>query len=528
MEHFLVLGARGSYPVYGERYRRYGGSTTCFSLETDQGILLVDAGTGLTGLGDALVQRQTLPPITLLFTHMHLDHIAGLPAFKPLLRKDARVTIVADQAVLGDWHKTLTTVISQPVWPVNLSDFGAALAFEEFPRGALSRYGLTITRCAVSHPQGCLSYRIQTRTRSIVIATDREHGDAELDKKFTDFCQGADVLIHDAQYTPDELAARTGWGHSTWEASARTAVKCGVKRLVLVSHDPSRSDEQVDAVLTLARQVFPATAAGAENTTLEALFEPPKPADTASAVAAPAPVDENGPVKFRYQFTFRSGDVKTFEARLAAGTMQLEQPARTDWPDWTRLSNNKCSNCPLNEAESPHCPAATSMADTIEYFAQSNSIEQVDVRIDAGERQYVKRCALPEAVSSLIGIYMTTSGCPVMAKFRPMVRFHLPFATLEETRYRVLSMYLLAQYLRAKRGASAEWDGKGIGPLVEEIRTVNDYFSKRLRTTNIEDATLNAIVRLDAFADVIAFTVDQHMLETLEPLFRAYLPGQAP
>jgi hypothetical protein len=123
-----------------------------------------------------------------------------------------------------------------------------------------------------------------------------------------------------------------------------------------------------------------------------------------------------------------------------------------------------------------------------------------------------------------MGIYMTTSGCPVMARFRPMVRFHLPFATMEETRYRVLSMYLLAQYLRKRRGAPPDWDAKGILEIYEAIRTVNQDFSKRLRATQIEDATLNAIVRLDAFADIIAFTVDQHMLETLEPLFQAYLP----
>ena len=258
----MIHGARGSYPVAGEQVRRYGGATSCFSLETADGLLIVDAGTGIASLGDALAQRATLPPITILLTHFHLDHLIGIPAFKPLARRDARVTFMADTACAGDWPRLLTTLIGKPWWPVELKAFGASIQFEPLPDGALARYGLAISRCPVWHPQGCVSYRIETPTRTIVLATDREHGDAAQDQAFAAFCRGADVLIHDAQYTSDEHAGRRGWGHSTGEQGARVAADVGVKQLVLVSHDPSRSDDDVDRIVEQAQRTFPNAVGG--------------------------------------------------------------------------------------------------------------------------------------------------------------------------------------------------------------------------------------------------------------------------
>jgi phosphoribosyl 1,2-cyclic phosphodiesterase len=265
MATFTIHGARGSYPVDGAAFRRYGGSTSCFSLETAQGLLVVDAGTGIAALGDALSRRPALPPITILLTHLHLDHIIGIPSFRPLFRKEASVTFMADPACAGDWQGALTTVAGKPFWPVELLNFGAAIRFEDLPEGPLSRYGVRVTRRQARHPQGCLSYRLEADGRAIVIATDREHGDAGLDAGARELCQGADVLIHDAQYTPEEYAGRRGWGHSTWEHGARLAVESRVKRLILVSHDPGRSDEEVDRIVAQARAVFPQTIAGAEG-----------------------------------------------------------------------------------------------------------------------------------------------------------------------------------------------------------------------------------------------------------------------
>jgi hypothetical protein len=233
------------------------------------------------------------------------------------------------------------------------------------------------------------------------------------------------------------------------------------------------------------------------------------------------------PVTFQYQFTFSSGELKVFSIQLDPATLRILQPPRSSYPDWTRLGHHQCANCPLAESEHPRCPAAASLVEVIEQFGKSLSIEEVEVRIQVEERQYLKRCSLQEAVSSLIGIYMVTSGCPVMAKLRPMVRFHLPFSTLEETRYRAISMYLLAQYFLARRGQDPDWTLTRFVKLYEEILTVNSAFAKRLATARVEDASLNAIVRLDAVASSIAFTVDQQILDELEQLFQAYLGGPA-
>jgi phosphoribosyl 1,2-cyclic phosphodiesterase len=520
MARLTIHGARGSYPVSGDRFRRYGGSTTSISLETSSGVLVIDAGTGFGSLGDILNSRSTLPPVTLLLTHVHLDHLVGLPSFKPLLRADCCLTIMGDTAVLGDWKAALRQLVRPPLWPVGWNAFPASVAFEELPRKVFERHGIAIRRAPIRHPQGALGYRLEADGRAIVIGTDREHGDPVLDRQFLEFCAGADVLLHDAQYTPEELPARRGWGHSTWRQAAELAREAKVKQLVLVSHDPVRSDEEIDRITALAREAFPNTIAGREGLVVDA--DAPLPA------AAPSAMSEgpDAPLVFRYQLTAPDGAMQTFTVPLDRSTLQLIQPPRDSYPAWTQLAFHKCPNCPLDEARSPRCPAAVSLIDVVDAFRASQSIEEVVVDVETPDRRYSKRCSLQEVVSSLIGLHMAASGCPVMAKLRPMVRSHLPFSTLEDTRYRALSMYLLAQYFIARRGGMADWDMDRLVALYEDVLKVNTHFFKRLLSLGLEDASLNAIVRLDSFAGTIAFTVDEHILDELEQLFRAYLEPQ--
>ena len=262
---FTIHGARGSYPVAGARYDRYGGSTSSFSLETPEGLLIIDAGTGIASLGEQLQQRVTTPPITILLTHVHLDHLIGIPSLKPLFRREARITFMGDATCSPGWPQSLKTVIGRPLWPLDLTEFGATVVFEELPPGPLHRYGITVTRCPVWHPQGCVGYRLETPHRSIAIGTDREHGHPELDRRFLELCRGADTLLHDAQFTLEEFPARKGWGHSTWQESARLAAETKVGQLILVSHDPSHSDDELDRIVTDARRQFPSTIGGCER-----------------------------------------------------------------------------------------------------------------------------------------------------------------------------------------------------------------------------------------------------------------------
>ncbi len=269
MSRWTIHGARGSYAVSGQRYRRYGGSTSSFSLETDRGILVIDAGTSLAALGESLSQRERIPPITILFTHFHLDHVVGLPAFKPLFKSGVHITLMADPTIAGDWQRMIQTLVSNPFWPVALLESGAAIRLENLPPAGSSHpielYGSEISWCQVAHPQGCVNYRIRADYRTVVVATDREHGDAALDAAFLEFCRGADVLIHDAQNIPEEQDQRCGWGHSTWQQSAEVALASGASTLILTSHDPSRSDEAIDQIVQQARERFPHTTAASEG-----------------------------------------------------------------------------------------------------------------------------------------------------------------------------------------------------------------------------------------------------------------------
>ena len=258
---FTIHGCRGSFPVLGPQYRVYGGHTTCLSIETGRGLVIIDAGTGIASAARRLMARRKRLPITILFTHFHLDHIIGLPSFTPLLRPGSVITVMASRRVFGDWRGILRTFGREPFWPVNLLDGSGRVRMADLPAGALDLYGITIRHCANRHPQGGLSYRVESPGRTIVVATDRELGDPERDAEFLRFAGGADVLIHDGQYTPMEYRARRGWGHSTWKDAARVARRLGVTELVLTSHDPDRTDAAVNALVRQARRIFPRTRA---------------------------------------------------------------------------------------------------------------------------------------------------------------------------------------------------------------------------------------------------------------------------
>lgn len=271
MTRLTFYGARGSYPVSGPDYRRYGGHTSCVALETDKGMIVMDAGTGMASLGDALCRRDPIPPVTVLFTHFHLDHIAGITAFRPFFKKKVQVTLMADSGLFPGWPDALKTLAGRPFWPVDPLKSGARVQFKPLPGSepGVDLYGVKISWCPVWHPQGCASYRFSVAGRGVVLATDREHGNREMDKRFLDFCRGTDLLIHDAQFTPEEHASRVGWGHSTWEAACRLALEAKVKSLVLTSHDPARTDSDLEQLVGRAKGIFRSTVAAREGMELE-------------------------------------------------------------------------------------------------------------------------------------------------------------------------------------------------------------------------------------------------------------------
>lgn len=229
-----------------------------------------------------------------------------------------------------------------------------------------------------------------------------------------------------------------------------------------------------------------------------------------------------GAMRIGYRFTLASGQQKVFEINLEPATLSLEaKPA--DPPAWTELKNEQCSNCPLSADRYRHCPVAVQLVQVIDQFKDDISFHEAEISITAAGREYRKHAPLQTGISGLIGVVMVTSGCPILDKLRPMVRTHLPFAAVNETMYRAISMYLLAQFFIHKRGGKPDWELKDLVKIYDEISTVNRHFAKRLKTIQIEDASLNALVSLDCFAAMAVGSIVDNSLDEIEALFTAYL-----
>ena len=255
--------------VAGDAFRRYGGNTTCFEIEVEPGHhLVIDCGTGLRSLqqdvGDETPRRYSI-----VLTHYHWDHIQGLPVFAPLFETGNQVTFYGPRYENRGVMETLGAVIRPPWWPVAIDDVAADVTFCDLT-GPLAVGPIAISHTQGSHPQGITILRLEGADRSVVIATDHEAGDAEADADLVSLATGADVLVHDAQYTPEEQrTTRLGWGHSTFESAARAAQDSGVGRLVLTSHDPGRGDEEIDRLRSAARAMFLHTDAAFEGMTVQ-------------------------------------------------------------------------------------------------------------------------------------------------------------------------------------------------------------------------------------------------------------------
>lgn len=231
-------------------------------------------------------------------------------------------------------------------------------------------------------------------------------------------------------------------------------------------------------------------------------------------------------LRIRYAFNLRNGGIKEFDVALDE-SLRLIPKKRKSYPEWTKLSHHQCPNCPLKESEHPRCPIAANLVDVVRFFKDSISWEEADIEITTEARQYRKQTTLQRGISSLLGIYMVTSGCPIMDKLKPMVKTHLPFATPQETMYRAISMYLLAQYFLYRRGRKPDWKLAKLLKTYEAIRIVNRKFTERLGSTGIQDASLNAVIRLNVFADLATMALEEKGLDDIERLFQAYLDDDA-
>ncbi|HZS37596.1 MAG TPA: MBL fold metallo-hydrolase [Polyangia bacterium] len=273
-------GVRGSIASSGSRLAQVGGNTSCVEVRcgepgAEQTIIL-DAGTGLRDLGAELMRRGPVDA-ALLVSHFHWDHIQGFPFFVPAYVPGNRVAIYGGGggARPGGGCASLRAAFEAqmraPHFPVDLGAMRATLEFREVSPGARFNLGAVEVRTAAArHPNGCLAWRLDFDGRSVVYATDHEHDDSgRPDAGLLELARGADVLIYDAQYTPEEYAAgKRGWGHSTAEEGARLAAAAGASQLVLFHHDPGRDDWQVACIEAETRGRFPLTVAAREGLVL--------------------------------------------------------------------------------------------------------------------------------------------------------------------------------------------------------------------------------------------------------------------
>ncbi len=265
-------GVRGSIASPGHDTAAVGGNTSCVEVMCGETRIVLDAGTGLRALGNHLLASgATREPLelTLLLSHYHWDHIQGLPFFVPVYMKSTSLTIVGGQNGVTSVRETLERQMSAPVFPVRLDEVGAKIATRELTVGESFAVGdAKVTVARGNHPGGVVAYRIEHDGKSLVYATDTEHY-ACVDPALRALCEGADVLVYDAQYLPEEYKGKVGWGHSTYVAGTDLAHAAGVGRLVLFHHDPMRSDEGVAEIEAHARALFRSSVAAREGMELD-------------------------------------------------------------------------------------------------------------------------------------------------------------------------------------------------------------------------------------------------------------------
>ena len=264
MTHDLTvrfLGVRGSIATPG---MAAGGNTACAEVVAGDTRIILDAGTGLRALGNERM-ASGIRHSTILLSHLHWDHVAGLQFFTPVYVPGHRVEIASGPNGVMSHDAAIRSLFKAPFFPVDFDDLGGIVTTRELRANDRFTIGdITVTMARLNHPDPVYGYRLDCGDQSLVYATDTEHF-ACVDPTLKKLAAGADILIYDAQYTPEEYPSKVGWGHSTWEAGAELARAAGVPQLVLFHHDPMRTDAQLDALEAVARTALPGTVAAREG-----------------------------------------------------------------------------------------------------------------------------------------------------------------------------------------------------------------------------------------------------------------------
>jgi len=251
-------GSRGSIPVSGKHYIKYGGDTTCVEIRTkSDDIIIIDAGTGIRRLGNQLIDENRYK-YNFIFTHAHWDHLMGFPFFKPLYYSYSKLTMHKCPFHSKFVETVLTKVMSPPNFPVKYSDIKAQIVYMEACPSPFEIGSMTVEPISISHPNNGSGYKFTEEGKSFVFLTDNEldfvHPGGLTFNDYLGFSEGADLLIHDAEYTPQEYKTVIKWGHSVFTRTLELAIDAGVGQLGLFHLNQDRSDQEMDEIVETCRQ----------------------------------------------------------------------------------------------------------------------------------------------------------------------------------------------------------------------------------------------------------------------------------
>ncbi len=266
MVRLKFWGVRGSIPTPGPTTVRYGGNTACVELQLGERLFILDAGSGIRALGQELLKRKSPMEAHVFISHTHWDHIQGIPFFTPAYIPGNHIVFHGANEVNKALEKMIADQMDSTYFPVEMDDMGAKLDFQAFSEGKYQVDGIRVETMYVNHPGNSLGYKFRFEGKTLVYISDNEPFQAapageegwigeDGNLKLIEFISGADVLIHDAQYTPEEYEKHVTWGHSPFTYTVELAVEAGVKNLFLFHHDPLHNDDTIDAILEAARSL---------------------------------------------------------------------------------------------------------------------------------------------------------------------------------------------------------------------------------------------------------------------------------
>lgn len=251
-------GSRGSIPVSGREYLKYGGDTTCLEIRAQSGeIIIVDAGTGIRRLGNKLAAERC-QKYHFIITHAHWDHLMGFPFFNPIYDQDAQFVMHRCPFPKKFVENMVTRIMTPPNFPIRYSALKARITYEQGCPTDFKIGSLAIRPIPLSHPNMGSGYKFTEDGKTFVFLTDNELGFTHPGGcscgEYVDFCTGADLLFHDAEYTPQEYEQQILWGHSAYTDALDLALEAGVRRLGLFHLNQERTDEQMDAIVNDCQQ----------------------------------------------------------------------------------------------------------------------------------------------------------------------------------------------------------------------------------------------------------------------------------